>query len=141
MSALPGAGAAGGMGAGCVALLGGKLSSGIDAVLSAVGFEEQLKDADMVISGEGRLDSQSFQGKVISGIARRTGEAGVPLVILAGSIDDSARAAAKHGVTAVFNTNRAARPMSEVPAHCREDYCAALTDLLCTIRMAEDFKR
>ncbi len=141
VSALPGAGAAGGMGAGCVALLGGKLSSGIDAVLSAVGFEEQLKDADMVISGEGRLDSQSFQGKVISGIARRTGEAGVPLVILAGSIDDSARAAAKHGVTAVFNTNRAARPMSEVPAHCREDYCAALTDLLCTIRMAEDFKR
>lgn len=141
ISDLPGAGAAGGMGAGCVALLGGELSSGIDAVLSIVGFEEQLKDADLVISGEGRLDSQSFQGKVISGIARRTGEAGVPLVILAGILDDSARNAVFPGITAVFNTNRAARPMSEVPAHCREDYRAALTDLLRTVQMAEGFRR
>lgn len=137
---LPGAGAAGGMGAGCVALLGGTLCSGIDAVLSIVGFEAQLNDADLVISGEGRLDSQSFQGKVISGIARRTGEAGVPLVILAGIIDDSARDAGKYGITAVCNTNRAGRPMSEVPAHCREDYASALGDMLRLIRMAEGIR-
>lgn len=137
---LPGAGAAGGMGAGCVALLGGTLRSGIDAILSIVGFEQQLAGTDLVISGEGRLDSQSFQGKVISGIARRTEAAGVPLVILAGIIDDSARDAAKHGVTAVFNTNRAGRPMEQVPAHCREDYAAALTDLLRLVQTVEVFR-
>lgn len=141
ISNLPGAGAAGGMGAGCVALLGGELSSGIDAVLSIVGFEEQLKDADLVISGEGRLDSQSFQGKVVSGIARRTSAAHVPLVILAGIVDDSANCAGDYGITAVFNTNRAARPMAEIPSHCREDYRTALTEILRTIQLAETFHR
>lgn len=138
---IPGAGAAGGMGAGCMAFLQGELCSGIDAILSIVKFEEQLQDTDLVISGEGRLDSQSFQGKVISGIAQRTQAHGVPLVILAGIVDDSARDAAAHGITAVFNTNRAGRSMDQVKAHCREDYQAALTDLLRVIQMSEHMKR
>ena len=55
-----------------VALLGGSLKSGIEAVLDMVDFDRHLEGADLVITGEGRIDSQSVQGKVISGVARRT---------------------------------------------------------------------
>jgi glycerate kinase len=67
-----GAGAAGGLGAGVIAFAGGRLTKGIDAVLDAVGFDALTRDADWVITGEGRLDSQSFEGKVIDGIIRRS---------------------------------------------------------------------
>ena len=85
VSLLEGGGAAGGMGAGVVALLKGKLVRGIDAVLDAASFDERLDGADAIISGEGRFDSQSFGGKVISGIAERAGE--VPLIAVCGSVD------------------------------------------------------
>ena len=68
VSAMPGAGAAGGMGAGCVALLGGTIQSGIDAVLDVTGFDRQLEGADLVITGEGRIDSQSADGKVATNL-------------------------------------------------------------------------
>ena len=86
VSRMPGAGAAGGMGAGCVALLGGTIQSGIDAVLDVTGFDRQLEGADLVITGEGRIDSQSADGKVVSGVARRTRAKGVPLIAIAGGI-------------------------------------------------------
>ncbi len=83
---VPGAGAAGGLGAAVLAL-GGQLKRGIDAVLDASGFDTLLSQADLVISGEGRVDAQSVSyGKVIGGIARRCSAAGVPLVLLAGSL-------------------------------------------------------
>ncbi|MBO7249832.1 MAG: glycerate kinase, partial [Clostridia bacterium] len=66
---LPGAGAAGGMGAGMVAFFGAELKPGIDTVLDTVGFEKIAADADMIITGEGRIDSQSLRGKVVIGIA------------------------------------------------------------------------
>jgi len=69
-SEVPGAGAAGGLGAGCMAYLDAKLKSGIDTLLELYKFKEQCRDADLIITGEGKLDSQSFQGKVLSGILR-----------------------------------------------------------------------
>ena len=72
-SSIPGAGAAGGLGAGCMAFLGADLKSGIDVILELCDFEKQLCDADLIITGEGKLDSQSFSGKVLSGILRRAG--------------------------------------------------------------------
>lgn len=83
---VPGAGAAGGLGAAVLAL-GGELKRGIDAVLDACGFDRLLENADLVISGEGRVDAQSVAyGKVIGGIARRCTAAGVPLALIAGSL-------------------------------------------------------
>lgn len=83
---MPGAGAAGGLGAAVLAL-GGQLKRGIDAVLDACGFDKLLSTADLVISGEGRVDAQSVSyGKVIGGIARRCAEADVPLALIAGSL-------------------------------------------------------
>lgn len=127
---LPGAGAAGGLGAGCVALLGGELRSGIEAILDMLHFDCQLEGAELVITGEGRIDGQSVQGKVISGIARRTKPRGIPLVVIAGSADDSSDAAYDMGVTAIFTTDRTAAGFPALRSRCQEDYRRTLLDVL-----------
>ena len=139
VSAMPGAGAAGGMGAGCVALLGGTIQSGIDAVLDVTGFDRQLEGADLVITGEGRIDSQSADGKVISGVARRTRAKGVPLIAIAGDIADSAGAVYDIGVSAMFSTDRAALPVDMLGARSPGDYEATLSDIMSLIAIAERF--
>jgi len=73
-SAASGAGAAGGLGAGCVAFLGASLKSGIEAILQICDFSRHVAGADLIITGEGKLDSQSFQGKVLYGILRKAGD-------------------------------------------------------------------
>lgn len=137
VSMLPGAGAAGGMGAGCTALLGAKTVSGIEAVLDAVDFEKKAQNADLVISGEGRLDFQSLDGKVISGVAARCEKLSLPLVIIAGCVADGIDDVYSRGVKAVFNTNRAGHRGEEIALHCKEDYAAALRDVLRLIKCAE----
>lgn len=139
VSAMPGAGAAGGMGAGCVALLGGTIQSGIDAVLDVTGFDRQLEGADLVITGEGRIDSQSADGKVVSGVARRTRAKGVPLIAIAGGIADSAGAVYDIGVSAMFSTDRAALPVDMLGARSPGDYEATLSDIMSLITIAERF--
>ena len=139
VSAMPGAGAAGGMGAGCVALLGGMIQSGIDAVLDVTGFDRQLEGADLVITGEGRIDSQSAGGKVISGVARRTKAKGIPLIAIAGGIADSAGAVYDIGVSAMFSTDRAALPVDMLGARSPGDYEATLNDVMSLIAIAERF--
>lgn len=108
VSDIPGAGAAGGMGAGCVAFLGAELRSGIEAVLEAIDFDRMLDGTDLVITGEGRVDAQSAQGKVISGIASRTSRRHIPLAVIAGSIAPDAGIAYDLGVTAMFSIDREA---------------------------------
>lgn len=139
VGAMPGAGAAGGMGAGCVALLGGTIQSGIDAVLDVTGFDRQLEGADLVITGEGRIDSQSADGKVVSGVARRTRAKGVPLIAIAGGIADSAGAVYDIGVSAMFSTDRAALPVDMLGARSPGDYEATLSDIMSLIAIAERF--
>lgn len=139
VSAMPGAGAAGGMGAGCVALLGGTIQPGIDAVLDVTGFDRKLEGADLVITGEGRIDSQSAGGKVISGVARRTKAKGVPLIAIAGGIADSAGAVYDIGVSAMFSTDRAALPVDMLGARSPGDYEATLSDIMSLIAIAERF--
>ncbi|MGN0702193.1 MAG: glycerate kinase [Lentihominibacter sp.] len=82
---LPGSGAAGGMGFGIRALLGGRLERGIDLLLDTISFDDLLWDADLVITGEGRFDSQSLGGKAVSGICARARDAGVPVILIAGT--------------------------------------------------------
>ena len=139
VSMMPGAGAAGGMGAGCAALLGGTIQSGIDAVLDVTGFDRQLEGADLVITGEGRIDSQSADGKVISGVARRTRPKGIPLIAIAGGIADSAVAVYDIGVSAMFSTDRAALPVDMLGARSPGDYEATLNDVMSLIAIAERF--
>lgn len=80
----PGAGAAGGTGFGAMALLGATMSSGVETVLSLVGFDAAIAGADLVITGEGSLDSQSLHGKAPVGVASAARRAGVPVVAVCG---------------------------------------------------------
>ena len=85
--AMAGAGAAGGVGYALAGVLGAKLEPGIDAVLDAVGFDRALEQADLVLTGEGKLDRQSLRyGKAPVGIARRCAARGVPVIALAGTL-------------------------------------------------------
>ena len=81
---IPGSGAAGGLGGAFIACLDGKLERGIDLVLDTIGFDTIIKDADLIITGEGKIDSQTSQGKVVSGVASRAKAAGVPVIAIAG---------------------------------------------------------
>jgi glycerate kinase len=87
---LPGAGAAGGLGAGLVAFLNAELRPGIEIVMEAVGFEDRVRQADLVLTGEGRMDAQTAFGKTIAGVARVAAKHGVPVVALAGSVEPGA---------------------------------------------------
>ncbi|MDR7073256.1 glycerate kinase [Fictibacillus barbaricus] len=102
---LPGAGAAGGLGAGVVAFLNGELQSGIDLVLDVIGFEDAVRDADLVLIGEGRIDSQTVHGKAPVGVAKRAKSVvdGIPVIAIAGSISDGYEAVYEHGIDAVFS--------------------------------------
>ena len=137
---LPGAGAAGAFGAGCVAFLGAKLKSGIETVLDTVEFDRRMEGADVVFTGEGRIDSQSVHGKVIDGISRRTTKAGVPLVAIVGDVRDDAYEAYDIGVTAIFSINRLAIPFSEARPRSRQDYIRTFEDVLRLIRAVEGFR-
>lgn len=127
---VPGAGAAGGMGAGCIAFLGAELKSGIEAVLDALDFSRRLRGADLVITGEGRIDSQSVHGKVISGIAKRTKPKNVPLIAIVGGIGPGAEEAYDLGVTAIFGTDRPAMDFRQYPEPAAVYYQRTLEDIL-----------
>jgi glycerate kinase len=130
VSALPGAGAAGGMGGGMTAFFGSPLRMGIEVVLDAVNFDALIKDADFVFTGEGRLDSQSLRGKVVVGVARRAKRQRVPVIAIAGVTGGGIGGVYDEGVSAVFVTNRAARPLAELLPHCADDLALTMDNLM-----------
>jgi len=103
-----GSGAAGGMGGGMQAFLDAKLRSGIEIILDQIGFDAHLKNATLVITGEGRIDRQSLMGKVLSGVSKRCQKVGAPLIALGGGISDELED--HEGVDALFSVMR--YPMS-----------------------------
>ena len=102
LSSIKGTGAAGGLGGAFHAFLDGRLQSGIGMVLDAIGFEEQIKDADLIITGEGRIDSQTCRGKVISGITSVAAKHGVPVIAIAGIVDMDEKEIEEDGLKAAF---------------------------------------
>ncbi len=108
---VPGAGAAGGLGFGLMAFLGGRLVSGFDMVATQVGLEARVAAADLVITGEGRLDEQSLQGKGPVGVARLARRLGRKVVGVAGSVDDSAGLRAQFDL--LIGIKPAAMPLDE----------------------------
>lgn len=97
-----GTGAAGGLGYAFLAYLNGKLEPGIDIVLDTIGLEEDVKTADIVITGEGRLDAQTVMGKAPAGVARLAKRYGCTVVALAGGIAEDAQACNQNGIDAYF---------------------------------------
>ena len=128
-SHLPGAGAAGGLGFGMAAFCGAQLRMGIDVVLDAVGFDSLLPGTDVVFTGEGKIDSQSARGKVVSGVAARCRKAGVPVVAVVGQIGQGFEEMYQQGLTAVFSINRAAQPFAESRFHAGENLALTMENI------------
>ena len=99
----PGAGAAGGLGYGFMTFLGGKLESGIDIILKEINLEEDIKDADVVVTGEGRLDAQTIMGKAPIGVAKLAKKYSKKVIALGGSLTNDAYKVNEHGIDAVFS--------------------------------------
>lgn len=128
---MPGGGAAGGFGAGAAALLNARLRPGVEMLLDAADFPRLASDADLIITGEGRLDGQSLGGKAVIGVARRARELGVPCAALAGAVDVSALPRAYElGLTAAFPINPLPLPFEQVRVSCRENLSAAAENLI-----------
>ena len=123
MVATPGAGAAGGLGFGLM-LLGGLRSAGIDAVADAVRLRERIAATDLVVTGEGKLDWQSLQGKVVAGVAALGLEAGVPVIAVAGQVEVGRRELLNLGIESAY-------PLARTPEQVRRalaDPAGTLTD-------------
>ncbi|MEN6595239.1 MAG: glycerate kinase [Clostridiaceae bacterium] len=118
---VPGAGAAGGLGAGVLAFLGGQLQPGIELLLDEAGFDRMLEGADMVFTGEGRIDWQSARGKVPVGVSRRAKKHGIPCVALCGSVGQGAEAVYDEGITAIFTSVNRAASFEEIKQTAAED--------------------
>ena len=106
----PGSGAAGGMGAGLLAFANAELRSGIDMVCDVLEFEKHIKDADLVITGEGRSDASTVYDKAPMGVARKAKVHNVPTVVLAGSLGEGYEELYNHDISAVVCI--ADRPMA-----------------------------
>ena len=100
---IPGSGAAGGLGGGMIAFLGGHLRSGTDIILESVNFDQYLKGANLVITGEGQLDFQTVYSKAPIGVAQRAKEKGIPVIAVAGSLGDGFTNVHEHGINAAVS--------------------------------------
>jgi glycerate kinase len=137
VSALPGAGAAGGMGGGMAAFFNSRLQMGIETVLDTVRFDTLLSGADLVFSGEGKIDTQSLRGKVVIGVARRAKKQGVPVIAVVGDIGDNIEGAYDEGVSAIFSINRRAVPFQEARTHSKDNLAFAMDNFLRLVTVVE----
>lgn len=120
IASIPGAGAAGGLGAGLIAFFGASLRPGIETMLDIVGFDGLIRDVDLVVTGEGRIDGQSIYGKVPVGIARRCMKTGVPVAAVVGSIANDMGRVYACGVDSIMSTFYGAITLEEAMANAEE---------------------
>lgn len=116
VQAIPGSGAAGGLGAGLVALLGAQLKPGIELVLEALDFRRRLEGADLVIAAEGGVDRQTAFGKAPSGVLKEAARQGIPVVVVGGSLSDDAVQLYDHGFAALVSCTPRPMPLEEAVA-------------------------
>lgn len=117
---VPGAGAAGGLGAGCIAFLGAVLRPGIDIVLEVTTLEKYLVDADIVITGEGRIDAQTVYGKAPVGVAKLAKKYGIPVIAFAGSIGAGSKDVYGAGIDAVMSITSSPMTLETAVDNARE---------------------
>ena len=120
--AIPGAGAAGGLGAALRVFLRGEMKSGIETVLDLIHFDERLAGVDLVVTGEGRTDWQSCFGKVMQGVGERAKRHGIPAVGLSGSLGRNAADIFAHGVESLMTTVDAPMALDEAMRRAEELY-------------------
>jgi len=135
INSAPGAGAAGGMGAALLAFLDAELKPGIEIVVDAVKLEDAVADADLVITGEGRIDGQSIHGKAPVGVARVAAKHNVPVIGFAGSIGDGAEKVHECGISALFSVVSGPCDLSEAFALATENIRSLSKNVAATIEI------
>ena len=131
---VPGGGAAGAMGAGMVAFFDSKLQMGIETVLDTVDFDTVISDADMIFTGEGKIDTQSLRGKVVIGVAKRAKTKNIPVTAIVGGADDGIDKAYEMGVTSIFTINRLPQDLSISKHKSKENLEATADNILRLIK-------
>jgi glycerate 2-kinase len=114
---IPGAGAAGGLGAGLLAFLEAELKRGVEIVLETVKFHERIQDASLVITGEGRIDGQTIFGKTPIGVAKAAKRYNIPVIAIAGSLSDDSNVVLSHGIDALYSIVPGIIPLEKAMAN------------------------
>lgn len=122
---IPGTGAAGGLGAALKVFLHANLKSGIETVLDLIGFDSCLEDANLVITGEGRMDWQSAFGKVPSGIGLRCKAKNIPVIAIVGGMGKDAQNLYEYGICSIIPTVNGPMTVEEAMGHAAELYADA----------------
>lgn len=139
VATIPGAGAAGGIGAALLAI-GGRLRPGIEIVMAAVRLEDELQDADLVITGEGRFDGQTTRGKVPAGVARLAKRYNRPVIAIAGSLGAEGEEVHADGIAAVFSATLRPCTLEEALATGAENLRRTARNVAATIRLAREMR-
>ncbi|MEW4211572.1 glycerate kinase [Priestia megaterium] len=133
---VPGAGAAGGLGGGLLAFLSAELKPGVDIVIEATQLESYIKNADLVITGEGRIDGQTIYGKTPIGVAKTAKKHSVPVIAIAGSIGVGSEAVYEHGISALFSVVPGAVTLPEALEKAGENIERTAKNVASVIRLA-----
>ena len=136
VDSVPGAGAAGGMGAALLAFLGAKLRPGIEIVVEAVGLDAMVKDADLVITGEGRIDNQSIRGKTPIGVSAVAKRYGKPVIGIAGSLSSDVDIVHEYGIDAVFSVLNQVGTLEEALTHAAANLRAVSRNIAAILKLA-----
>jgi glycerate 2-kinase len=138
IAAVPGAGAAGGMGAALLAFLDAEVRPGIEILIEATGLKRALEGADLVITGEGRIDGQTGLGKTPVGVARVAKEQGIPVIAIAGSLAPDADIVHDFGIDAVFSVLRKPCNLTEALAEAGHNVRSTSRNVAATIKLAKN---
>ncbi len=130
---IPGMGAAGGFALPFVMFMGAEIRSGINFVLDLLKFDEKLVGSDLVITGEGRTDSQSAMGKAISAVARRSRAAGVRVAVISGALGDGAEKMKELGVDDLVQATPTGQSLEDALSHASENLSNATKEYLAHI--------
>ena len=134
MDRIPGAGAAGGLGAALMVFLKGQLRSGIETVLDLIGFDKKLEGVSLVVTGEGATDWQSVFGKVMQGVGEHCKRKGIPAVAIVGSMGPGAEDIFDHGIDSIMTTVNGIMPLDEALGRAEELYLNAARRLFRLLR-------
>lgn len=134
---IEGAGAAGGLGASLVAFLNAELKRGIQIVLDAVNFADVVKDADLVITGEGRIDHQTIYGKTPIGVAKAAKKYGVPVIGIAGSLSHDCDVVYEHGIDSLFSIVPGITTLSDAFEHAAVYMEMTARNIAATMKIAK----
>jgi len=137
ISEVPGAGAAGGLGAGMLAFCNAKIASGFETVSKLTNLEKHISGATMVFTGEGKIDAQSANGKTISGVAQIAKKYDLPVIALAGVVAKSAKELYSQGVTAIFSIAQTPISIEESKARAAELLADKAEQLMLVVKKSE----